>query len=46
MQVGSYSLLGYQQRGMRRRLQMKNVGMGSAGFQRQKSSGTIMLHRL
>ena len=43
MPTDSYILLGYQQRGMRRWLWVKNVGLGRAGFQRQKSSGTIMM---
>ena len=43
MPAGSYSLLGYQQRGMRCRLKLMIVEMGRAGFQRQKSSGTIMM---
>ena len=37
------SLLMCQQRGMRRWLKLIMVEMGRAGFQRQKSSGTIMM---
>ncbi|MBB5143719.1 hypothetical protein HNQ38_001819 [Desulfovibrio intestinalis] len=46
MPVGSYILLGYQQRGVRRRLQLMIVEMARAGLQRPKSSGTIMMPTL
>ena len=43
MPTGSYILLGYQQRGMRRRLGVRIAQSARYRFQRQKSGGTIMM---